>query len=168
MLKIPILDTSINVMKIKLFMLSLIFSQLPLNNSFAATSASATTTVTIIVAITITKISDLNFGNGIQGDSAKTILASNASAANFQVTGNANAAYTITLPSSATMTTGTGTNPNQQIVVNNFISTPSAGANGLLNNSGTQTLRVGATRSGLLASQVPGAYSTAFTINVIY
>lgn len=136
--------------------------------SYAATSASAPTSATVIAAISITKTGDLLFGTAVQGDVSKTVLPADATAAVFNVSGQPSTAYTITLPAPVTMITGTGLAANQQILVNNFTSTPAAGVNGMLSVGGTQVLRVGATRSALLSNQVAGSYTTSFTVNVIY
>lgn len=143
-------------------------SQVARSASTASTTANATATV--IASIGITKVSDLVFGSGAPGDAALVVpagTAENASNASFNVTGQANTAYTITLPTSVTMITGTG-GTNRTIVVNTFTSTPAAGANGLLSAGGAQTLFVGATRAALGASQIAGAYTAAFTVTVAY
>ncbi len=124
-------------------------------------------------AIGITQVSDLDFGTAVQGDAAKTVApgaADNAENASFDVTGEPGLAYTITLPSNGTivMTTGTGASANEQIAVDSFVSSPAAGANGLLDGTGNQLLLVGATRAALLATQVPGSYSDTFTVDVVY
>lgn len=146
-----------------------IFSFLIIGQSYAA-STTANATATVIAAIAITKTADLAFGTAPQSDPAKVILPASVSAASFTVTGAPNTAYTVTLPADGTVTmiTGTGAVANQKIAVNTFTSTPAAGANGMLSAAGTQTLKVGATRAALLATQVVGSYTAAFTVNVVY
>jgi hypothetical protein len=139
----------------------------------AASSANTTAnaTATVIASIGIVKVSDLAFGTAAPGDATATVLPGtieNASNASFTVSGQASTAYTITLPSSVTMTTGVG-GANRTILVNAFASFPTAGAGtGLIGGGGTQLLLVGATRAAIGASQVAGAYSAAFTVTVNY
>jgi hypothetical protein len=118
-------------------------------------------------AIKIAVVSNLNFGTMIQGDGSKLIppgTVENAANASFSVTGNNNTAYTIILPTSTNLTKAGGAN----ILVNQFVSFPPAGANGLLSSTGKQTLLVGATIAGIPVTQVRGAYSGTFTMTVVY
>jgi hypothetical protein len=52
--------------------------------------------------------------------------------------------------------------------VSTFVSFPAAGANGLLNATGTQTLLVGATRAALAANQAAGTYTGTYNVTVVY
>lgn len=138
-----------------------------------AASDTAQAIQTVQAAIGINQVSDLDFGTAVQGDAAKTVVpgaAENAENASFNVTGEPGLAYTITLPAdgAVTMITAGGATANEQIAVNSFVSNPAAGANGLLSGAGTQSLFVGATRAALLATQVTGAYSSNFTVDVVY
>ncbi len=137
-----------------------------------AASTTGTAVQVVITAIAIANVSALNFGSAPQGDLARTIppgAVENANNGSFTVTGQASTAYTITLPANGTVTMITGAGGvNRTIAVSNFLSTPAAGANGLLSAGGTQTLFVGATRAALGAAQVPGSYSATYTVTVIY
>lgn len=151
--------------------IALAASYLISQNSFAA-STTAQALQQVLAALTITQVSDLDFGTAAAGDVAKTVApgaAEDAENASFSVTGEANTAYTITLPADSTvvMTTGGG-GANETIAVDTFTSNPAAGANGLLDGSGQQDLFVGATRAALGASQVAGAYTATFTVDVVY
>lgn len=119
--------------------------------------------------IKISKTSDLVFGTGAPGDSSKQIppgTSENSSNASFQVTGDANTAYSITLPAAPiTIKTGNGAN-SDTIEVSNFQSFPVG--NGLLNASGSQNLFVGATRAALRLNQKAGPYTGGFTVTVVY
>ena len=147
----------------------------------AQASASATSTATIITPITITKTSDMNFGNvavsattngtvvmtpaGVRSATAGVTLpgtSGTVSAAAFTVNGQSGYTYAITLPASLTISDG-GSN---SMVVDNFTSTPTA--TGTL-TGGTETLEVGATLNVNL-SQAPGVYTSAtpFTVTVNY
>jgi hypothetical protein len=84
-------------------------------------------------------------------------------AASFDVAGEGAYTYSITLPSSVTITRNSGT---ETMTVDAFTSSPSS--TGTL-TAGAQTLTVGATLN-VGASQVPGTYvsGTAFTVTVSY
>lgn len=120
--------------------------------------------------IKISAVSGLDFGNGGPGDIAKTIApgtSETSTNASFQVTGDNNRAYTISLPVSATMQTGNGQNTDT-IALTNFQSFPLPGANGLLSASGSQNLFVGATRAALKINQRQGTYTGTYSITVVY
>lgn len=146
------------------FFLAFVFilNSLVHENSYAA-SGSATATVTVIQALAIAKTQDLGFGVGAPGDGTKTVLPADSTAAIFNVTGQPNQPYTITLPTSLNMVRTGGT---EIIVVNTFTSNPSA--TGTLNGSGAQTLRVGATRASIPLGQILGTYTGTFTVDVTY
>ncbi|MGH1467553.1 MAG: DUF4402 domain-containing protein [Bdellovibrionales bacterium] len=154
--------------------LALVLSTSYLRTEIAqAASDTAQALQVVQAAIGIAQVSDLDFGTAVQGDVAKTVApgaAENAENASFAVTGEPGLAYTITLPSNGVvvMTTGAGIAANEQIAVDSFVSNPAAGANGLLDGAGTQSLYVGATRAALLATQVTGSYSDTFTVDVVY
>lgn len=147
----------------------------------AQASASATSTATIITPITITKTSDMNFGNvAVQVATGGTVVmtpaglrsatsgvtlpgtAGTVSAASFTVNGQSGYTYAITLPLSVTISDAS----SNSMQVDNFTSTPSA--TGTL-TGGTETLNVGATLN-VSASQAPGVYTSAtpFTVTVNY
>jgi hypothetical protein len=136
------------------------------SNYLFAASTTASALATVIQAIAIVKTADLNFGTASVGDVAKVILPADASAAVFNITGQPNTAFTIQLPATAvTMTTGIG-GANRTISVSTFTSTPATTST--LSATGTATLRVGATRAALPATQIAGAYTATFTVSVIY
>ena len=81
-------------------------------------------------------------------------------AATFAVTGSANATYSITLPTSATLT-----GPASTLTVSTFASSPSW--TGTLNGAGQQQLNIGATLN-LEAHQESGSYSGTFAVTVAY
>lgn len=144
-----------------------------ITNHAHAASVNANANQTVTAAIAIAKVSDLEFGSAAQGDAAKTVApgsSENAENASFTVTGQASTAYTITLPADGVvkMITAGGGSANTEINVNSFVSNPAAGANGLLDGSGTQTLFVGATRAALGASQNTGSYTGSFSVTVVY
>ncbi|MGZ3770432.1 MAG: DUF4402 domain-containing protein [Bdellovibrio sp.] len=139
------------------------------NISFAA-STTGNALQQVIAAIAITNTSDLDFGSAPQGDAQKLVApgsAENAENGSFAVTGQANTAYTITLPADGTVVmTTAGGGANQTIAVNSFTSFPSG--TGLLNATGNQSLFVGATRAALGSSQAPGSYTATYTVTVVY
>ncbi len=148
----------------------------------AQSSATASASATIVTPITITKNVDMNFGNAaVQAATGGTVVLAPAgtrtatsgvtlpavtgtvAAASFDVAGQANYTYAITLPSSLTITDG-GSN---SMTVNSFTSTPAS--TGTLSSTGTQTLTVGATLN-VTAGQAAGTYTsgTPFTVTVNY
>ena len=146
----------------------------------AAATATATASATISDApIAITNTQPLSFGEISAGDQASTVslaadgtrtlasgnavLGANAgSAATFDVTGESNKAFTITLPTAAVTLTDSGGNT---MTVSNFVS--DAGATPALDATGAATFNVGAELS-IAANQVAGSYSGSFTVEVVY
>lgn len=139
-------------------------------DSVKAASDTAQALAVVTAAINIVQVADLDFGSSVQGDIAATVAPGDGTAASFTVSGQANTAYTITLPADGTVTmiTGTGASADEQIAVNSFVSNPAVGANGLLDGAGSQTLNVGATRDAISATQVAGNYASNFTVDVVY
>lgn len=150
--------------------------------SHAQSTASATSTATIVTPITITKTVDMNFGNvAVSASSPGTVVLDPAgsrtpsggvtlpavtgtvAAASFDVAGQANYTYTITLPA-GTHTITSGVN---SMNVDTFTSSPST--TGTLSASGTETLTVGATLN-VSAGQASGTYvsGTPFDVTVNY
>jgi spore coat protein U-like protein len=145
-------------------------SQLTSVQAFAA-SANGTARQVVIAALAIANVSDLDFGSAAAGEAAKTVApgtSENAENGSFNVTGQANTAYTITLPAIPVQIVTGGAGPNEVIEVADFTSFPAAGANGLLNGTGAQALYVGATRAALSATQAAGTYTGAYTVTVVY
>ena len=159
---------------------SVLFSLLVTGAAFAQVGSSATATASafakVITPITITKTADLNFGTIISGP-AGTVTVSpagletasgasivspnpNVSAAQFNVTGEPSTAYSISLPSSITISNGA-----QTMTVDNFTTNPTP--SGLLSGLGAQSLQVGA-RLSVLANQAVGSYSGTFSVTVAY
>ena len=151
-------------------------------SSFAQVNATATSTATIITPISITKVTDMNFGNVAVSTSAGTVVLTPAgarsktggvtlpatigtvAAASFTVAGASGYTYSITLPATATtLTRQTGT---ETMTADTFTSTPTT--TGTL-TGGSETLNVGATLN-VAGSQVAGVYvsGTAFTVTVNY
>lgn len=154
--------------KLGLLVLVVIAFAFALKKEAGAASTNGTATASVVAAIAIANVSDLAFGEGVQGDAAKVVAAGtseNADNGSFNVTGAPNRAYTITLPSSATLTTGGG-GANETIAVTSFTSNPSA--TGTLNGSGADLLLVGATRAALPLTQAAGAYSGLYSVAVVY
>lgn len=154
-------------------------------NANAQAVASATATATIVTPISISKTTDLNFGNlsvsasaggvvTLEPSAAATRTASGGggvslpavtgpvAAALFEVTGQASFTYDITLPLSATVVNGANS-----MTVDNF--TSSLGTTGTLDGAGTQSFYVGADIT-VAAGQAPGTYTTGtpFLVAVNY
>ena len=141
--------------------------------------ASANATATIITPIAIAHVEHLNFGNIVAGTGIGTVIVDTEgdrtktgdvilptatpgtfNAAEFTVTGLANATYAITLPGSIDISTTGG----ETMTVTDFTSDPDG--TGTLTN-GTQTLYVGA-KLTVLAAQASGEYTGTFNVTVAY
>ena len=150
--------------------------------SNAQATATATASATIVTPISITKTTDMNFGNvAVQDATGGTVVLAPAgtrtrtagvtlpvtngtvAAAVFTVTGSGTYTYAITLPSTALTLTGT---PSGTMTVDAFTSTPST--TGAL-TGGTQTIQVGATLN-VGAAQAAGTYlsTPGFDVTVNY
>jgi hypothetical protein len=150
--------------------------------AFAGTQNSASTTASagarIITPISITKTTDLNFGDVVAGSSAGSVVLTTAAArsstggttlgngtgvaaAAFTVAGQASSTYAITLPAS-TVSITSGAN---SMTVDNFTSNPAG--TGTLSTGGSQALAVGGTLN-VGASQATGSYTGTFTVTVNY
>ena len=163
----------------------MLFAVIILESCFATTilaqnSASVKGTAIYVVPITIAKATDLNFGNIQIGSTAGTVVLTPAGVrtksggvsllsptgtiqvASFTVSGSPSSTYTISLPSSYTISSGA-----KNMTVNAFTSSPSG--SGVLSTSGSQTINVGATLN-VGASQTPGTYTnaTGFNLTVNY
>ena len=144
-------------------------------NAYAA-AATANATATVIAPIAISKTADLAFGKFAASTGGTVVMApagtrtatgtvvlstvTPGAAASFDVAGDNNATYAITLPASATISSGTNT-----MTVGTFTSTPSA--TGTLSASGTETVTVGGTLT-VASAQVAGAYTGTFDMTVEY
>lgn len=148
------------------------------SKAFSQETATATATATIVTPIAITKTADMNFGNvAVQSTTGGTVVlppsatptrtttggvtlpatAGTVTAAAFTVTGEDGYTYSISLPTSVTITSGANS-----MTAGTFTSSPSG--TGTL-TSGEQTLYVGATLS-VAAAQASGTYVSATPFNV--
>lgn len=142
-------------------------------------STTATATAVIVSPITITRTADMSFGNIVADVDGGTVvlvpagtrtltgltspsLPGTVTAASFDITGLANATYTITLPLTHDISNGV-----QTMTVNAFSSNPSG--TGTLDAGGAQTVNVGATLN-VNGNQNAGTYTNAagFTVTVNY
>jgi hypothetical protein len=147
--------------------------------SIHAAQAPANVTATAITPITISKTADLRFGKfsaltggtvvvstaGARSATGAVILSSTdaGGAAAFTVSGDPNATYAITLPSTATITHTT--DATKTMSVGTFTSNPSG--TGTLSAGGSQTLNVGATLT-VSGAQTVGSYTGTFDVAVEY
>lgn len=154
--------------------------------SFSATvysqsTATATASATVITPISISKNTDMSFGNlAVQTATGGTVVLAPAgtrtstsgvtlpaangsvSAATFTVTGSGSSTYIITLPSTVTLTHSGGV---EIMSAGSFTSNPSG--TGTL-SSGTQNIAVGATLT-IAAGQLAGVYTSGnFNVTVNY
>lgn len=96
------------------------------------------------------------------GGSVMLVPSGTGAAAQFAVSGDPNATYSITLPADGVVTLASGGN---SMAVNAFTSSPSL--IGLLNAGGTDTVSVGATLN-VGSNQATGNYSGSFNVTVNY
>ncbi len=137
-------------------------------------SDTANVTATILAPISISVGAGMDFGTmgptGTAGTVTMTpagarssvnvdLVGGTSSAASFDVTGEGNAGYSITLPSSTTLTSGANT-----MTVDTF--TDDTGPNQKL-SGGSDTFNVGATLN-VGATQAEGSYSGTFAVTVNY
>jgi len=141
----------------------------------ASATASTGASVTIAAPIAITKTADLSFGTVVPSATAGTVAVSTAgtrsvgggvselggtvAAAAYSVTGYTNSAYTITLPSSVSLT-----GPGTAMTAGTFVH--SAGVSPAL-SGGTGSFTVGATLN-VGANQAAGSYTGTFDVTVAY
>ncbi len=141
---------------------------------------SATPALCYTNSITLTNTQSLAFGSFIVGNSGTVAVSTigarsatgggivllnrnpTAHAAEFNVTGDANAPYTITLPANGEVSL---TGPGAAMAAGSFTSNPASA--GTLNSGGTGTIAVGATLT-VGSNQVPGSYSGSFSVTVTY
>ena len=143
-----------------------------------AQQASTTATATVINPLTLSAVTPLNFGavvtggatgsvtvtpSGTRSSSGGVTMGSSAGVtpAEFSVTGQSGSSYSVTLPSSITLT-DTAANT---MTVDTF--THDLGGSPLLGPMGTQLLHVGATL-WVGATQPSGVYTGTFTVTVNY
>lgn len=173
--KIITMKRLVNAFLISAFLLALSLS------TQAQVSATATASATIVTPIAIANATDMDFGNVAVSAALGTVVLSPAgvrsttggatlpavtgtvTAASFDVTGQANFTYSITLPAAAT-TIASGANT---MTVDTWTSNPTP--TGTLDGTGAQTLSVGATLN-VGAGQAAGTYisATPFTVTVNY
>lgn len=141
----------------------------------SAADASADASARIIQPISIDKTANMNFGEILPSSAAGTVVlgtsgslnasggalvfdSSNAQAAAFLVSGEGNEAYTLTLPTSITLSDG-----ENSMTVSSFTSD----ATQVLNSGGQENLHVGASL-GVGANQSAGEYAGSFIVSVDY
>lgn len=149
--------------------------------SFAQATATATATATVVTPISISKNTDMSFGNlAVQAATGGTVVLAPAgtrtrtsgvtlpattgtvTAASFTVNGNGSYTYAITLPTTVTLTHSGGV---ETMAASSFTSNPSG--TGAL-SSGTQDIAVGATLT-VAAAQLAGVYTSGnFNVTVNY
>lgn len=104
--------------------------------------------------------------SGVRNSSGGVVLVTtgSGSVAQFTISGDPSAGYSISLPADGTVQLANGA--GQGMAVNGFSSSPPT-AGQLSPVGGTQTIAVGATLS-VGANQPPGSYSTSFSVSVDY
>lgn len=108
----------------------------------------------------------LQFPEAPQGDLLYTVLpdtTDNTSNACYRITGDANAFYNVTLPTSVNLQKSGGAN----IAVTGFVAATQTGTFNL-GGTGSQFVYVGATRITLPINQTPGTYQNTFSVSARY
>ena len=152
--------------------------------SNAQATATATATATVVAPISITKTSDMSFGNiAVQTSTGGTVILSTSnsrtasggvtatsgmggtvSSAAFTVSGEGTNTYDITLPGTVTLTRASG---SETMTARTFTRAAVSGTLGTL-SGGTQSFTVGATLT-VAAGQATGTYTSAnFNVTVNY
>ena len=146
------------------------------SQSAYAADVSGDASARIIQPLSITKDADMNFGEILPSDAAGSVTlstagsvtasggatifdGSNAQAASFDVRGEGNEAYSLTLPTTITLTDDL----DNTMTVSNFQSS----ATEVLNLNGREQFDVGASLS-VGANQSAGLYAGSFTVSVDY
>lgn len=163
--------------------LTVLFAAGAANTVSAQATATATATATIVTPISISKTTDMDFGNvavhatdlgtvvlapaGTRTATAGVTLPATAgtpAAAVFTVSGQGGYTYAITLPQTASTLEDLASNT---MSVDTWTSVPST--TGTLSSSGTETLSIGATLH-VAGGQAAGTYTTAqdFAVTVNY
>lgn len=145
--------------------------------SYAQSSATATATATLVTPIAISKSVDMDFGTVAASSTAGTVVlgtddvatpsggvslpGGTPTAAQFSVTGEGTSTFSISLPSSITLASGT-----DELIVDAFGSVPAT--TGTL-TAGAATVKVGATLN-VPANAPAGTYTntTDLTVTVNY
>jgi len=106
----------------------------------------------------------VNAASGVRSASGGALLIASGggAAAQFNVTGDANLTYAISLPADGVVSLASGANT---MTLNTFTGSPSG--TGTLSGAGTQTLSVGATLA-VGSNQAVGSYSGSFDVTVNY
>lgn len=171
---------------IRYFIMSVVFAAISTSLFAQQTDqASANISAGVIIPISITKLTDMNFGNMSVGSTGGTVVwnpttgvrsvspgsgitlpttSGSPTLASFTVSGQANYGYSITLPSTAiTLDDGAA----HTMTVTTFTSSPSAsGTLSAGSTTGTQTLYVGATLN-VSANQAAGIYTSTVPFSVV-
>jgi len=159
-------------MKNKIFALAILMMGFSAS-SFAQSSATATATATLVTPIAISKTVDMDFGTLAASATAGTVVlgtddvatpsggvslvSGTPAAAQFSVTGEGTSSFSISLPSSITLVSGT-----DNLTVDTFGSSPST--TGTL-TAGAATVKVGATLN-VPANAPAGTYTNTADLTV--
>lgn len=131
-------------------------------------------------ALTVSAVANLSFGSFIAGSGGTVVVGTGGSrsktgavlllsqggvvaAAQFLVSGTADATYSITLPGDNAVALSDGN--SHTMALNSFVSSPSA--TGMLSGGGSQLIAVGATLS-VGSGQAGGSYTGSFNVTVEY
>ncbi len=133
---------------------------------YATNSAIFSLRVEVLEPIQVTVIEDMNFGKVFLGSETTTIDPTEPDIdtipASFQIYGERNTEYSVTLPTKVNITNGVNS-----LTISNFTS-DLANNIGTLDESGITILRIGATLQKIEQSVSPGLYTGSAAIQVCY
>lgn len=132
----------------------------------AKSTARFTINAEILSPIQLSLINGLDFGKVFKGDNALTVSpvipVPGTLPASFEVTGEPNTGFILSLPDCATITNG-----QTSLEVTGFISDLS-GDQGKLGPTGSSTFNVGATLSSIPKTATSGIYTGTAVVTVVY
>ncbi|NTW82916.1 MAG: DUF4402 domain-containing protein [Chlorobiaceae bacterium] len=157
----------------------LLIQALTANEVQAASTASAVASATIVEPISITDVGDLAFGtispgsnngtvtvtpsNRVSSSGDLSLVSSNRSSAKLEIKGQSNMAFTVIMPTSATISIA-GNPDATPMTIDSFTSNISSGT---IQNDGSSSLNVGGTLH-VPSNQAPGTYTGTFSVTVSY
>lgn len=131
----------------------------------ATRTSTVTSRIDIFRLLTISATRGLSFSVAAPGDPAEVVSAASSQSASFDVKGESNASFNITLPSAPVTLKNAG---GDSISVSSFTSSPTSPGQLSSADPGVKTINVGATRNALPTNTKAGNYSGSFNVSVQY
>lgn len=118
----------------------------------------------IISSINISNTKGISFAASL---SSQTVDPEDSSSAKFTLSGESSKSYNIVLPQSRTAIKKKYSSGNKKLIVNNFTSSKS-GNSGVLNSKGIDSFKIGASTESFGGRKVAEAFSSLFTVTIVY